>query len=215
MKKEKKLNKLEEEELKKAPKFSLKDLEVDEDFDDGIEGTVKWKDIELPKPDKDDWFRLYPPDPEKGFSSFKKALITVQKDARNHKKTFLIIGDKEFRFKASQDLKPCTRTYLTYGITSTKQPFIWNVNFNPDMEIKWHTTALACAKDACTKCMKIIADKPNETNVVIEAPNQHLFPILDLSKFPTYLEAIDMAFKGRIIRDESHYAYKKAMGYIK
>ena len=54
---------LEQEEIKKAPKFALKDVEVEEDFDDGIEGTVVWKTLELMKTDKDDWFRLYPPDP--------------------------------------------------------------------------------------------------------------------------------------------------------
>ena len=205
---------LEQEEIKKAPKFELKDVEVEEDFDDGIEGTVVWKTLELMKPDKDDWFRLYPPDPKKGFASFKKAIITEQKDARNNKKKFLIMGNKDFRFKAMRDLKPSSRTILCYGITSTKLPFVWNVNYNPDSELKWHITALECAKDACDKCMKIVADKPNETNIVIKAPHQHLFPKLDMSKFPSYQEAIEMAFKGRIIFDEDHYAYQKAMGLV-
>jgi len=62
--------------------------------------------------------------------------------------------------------------------------------------------------------MKIVADKPNETNIVIKAPHQHLFPKLDMSKFPSYQEAIEMAFKGRIIFDEDHYAYQKAMGLV-
>ena len=203
-----------EEVIKKEPKFELKDVEVEEDFDDNLEGIVSWKTIELQKPDKDDWFRLYPPDTTKGFSSFTKGIITVQKDARNNKKTFLIMGKKDFRFKAMKDLKPSTRTILCYGITSTKMPFIWNVNFNPDHEMKWHTTSLECAKDACTQSMKIVADKPNETNTVIKAPNQHLFPKMDMTKFPSYEEAIEMAFKGRIIFDETHYAYQKAIGLI-
>ena len=202
------------DEIKKEPKFDLKDVEVEDDFDDNVEGIVSWKTIELQKPDKDDWFRLYPPDTTKGFSSFTKGIITVQKDARNNKKTFLIMGKKDFRFKAMKDLKPSTRTILCYGITSTKMPFIWNVNFNPDHEMKWHTTSLECAKDACTQSMKIVADKPNETNTVIKAPNQHLFPKMDMTKFPSYEEAIEMAFKGRIIFDETHYAYQKAMGLI-
>mgnify|MGYP003652545056 CR=1 FL=1 len=201
-------------EIKKEPKFDLKDVEVEDDFEDNIEGIVSWKTIELQKPDKDDWFRLYPPDLEKGFASFKKGIITIQKDARNNKQTFLIMGNKNFRFKAMKDLKPSTRTILCYGITSTKMPFIWNVNFNPDHELKWHTTSLGCAKDACTKCMKIVADKPNDTNIVITAPNQHLFPKMDMTKFPSYEAAIEMAFKGRIIFDEDHYAYQKAMGLI-
>ena len=205
---------LEQEEIKKAPKFALKDVEVEEDFEDGIEGTVSWKTLELMKPDKDDWFRLYPPDPKKGFASFSKAIVTKQKDARNNKKTFLILGSKDFRFKAMRDLKPSSRTILCYGITSTKLPFVWNVNYNPDHDLKWHTTSLECAKDACDKCMKIVADKPNETNVITVAPNQHLFPKMDLSKFPTYEKAIEMAFMGRIIYDEDHYAYQKAMGII-
>jgi len=209
-----KRSKDEEEEIKKTPKFDLKDVEVEEDFEDNLDGTVSWKTVELQKPDKDDWFRLYPPDPTKGFNSFKKAIITTQKDARNNKKTFLIMGNKDFRFKAMRDLKPSTRTVLTYGITSTKMPFIWNVNYNPDHELKWHITSIECAKDACTQCMKIVADKPNDTNIVITAPNQHLFPKMDLKKYPNYEKAIEMAFDGRIIYDENHYAYKKAMGLI-
>ena len=207
-------DKEEVKEIKKEPKFDLKDVEVEEDFEDNIEGVVSWKTVELMKPDKDDWFRLYPPDPKKGFASFTKAIITEQKDARNNKKKFLIMGKKDFRFKAMKDLKPSTRTFLAYGVTSTKLPFIWNVNFNPDHELKWHVTALGWAKDACDKCMKIVADKPNETNIVIKAPHQHLFPKLDMSKFPSYQEAIEMAFKGRIIFDEDHYAYQKAMGLV-
>ena len=62
--------------------------------------------------------------------------------------------------------------------------------------------------------MKIVADKPNDTNIVITAPNQHLFPKMDMTKFPSYEAAIEMAFKGRIIFDEDHYAYQKAMGLI-
>jgi hypothetical protein len=205
---------LEQEEIKKAPKFDLKDVELDEDFDEGVDGTVLWKTVELMKPDKSDWFRLYPPDPAKGFSSFKKATITEQRDARNNKHKFLIMGSKQFRSRARRDLKPNTRTILCYGVTSTKLPFIWNVNYNLDHELKWHTTSLECAKDACTKCMKIVAVKENETNEIIEAPNQHLFQKMDMSKFPTYDKAIEMAFMGRIIYDENHYAYQKAMGQI-
>ena len=205
---------LEKEEIKKAPKFDLKDVELDEDFDEGVDGTVLWKTVELMKPDKSDWFRLYPPDPAKGFRSFKKATVTEQRDARNNKHKFLIMGSKEFRSRARRDLKPNTRTILCYGVTSTKLPFIWNVNYNLDHELKWHITSLECAKDACTKCMKIVAVKENETNEIIEAPNQHLFQKMDMSKFPTYDKAIEMAFMGRIIYDESHYAYQKAMGQI-
>jgi len=62
-----KRSKAEEEEIKKTPKFDLKDVEVEEDFEDNLDGTVSWKTVELQKPDKDDWFRLYPPDPYKRF----------------------------------------------------------------------------------------------------------------------------------------------------
>mgnify|MGYP003658158972 CR=1 FL=1 len=63
-----KRSKAEEEEIKKAPKFDLKDVEVEEDFEDNLDGTVSWKTVTL-----------------------QKVLIVLKKLSSQHKKMLVII----------------------------------------------------------------------------------------------------------------------------
>ena len=69
-----KRSKAEEEEIKKAPKFDLKDVEVEEDFEDNLDGTVSWKTVELQKR-----------------QTLQKVLIVLKKLSSQHKKMLVII----------------------------------------------------------------------------------------------------------------------------
>jgi len=200
---------------KEAPNtiFDVKNIGIADDFDDQLDDEQVIKNVRLGKPEPDDWFKLFPPKDSK-LDSFLKGVNCKIKDAKNHKQDFLIGGSKAFKGETLKRIKPSSKTIITYGVTSTKMPFIWCVNYNDSYTNDWQKTAKQAADQACTLWTKIISDKPNEQNVVKRAAAQDQFPKIDIEKYPNYHKAIELAFEGRIINNQEHYAYKKSVGEI-
>lgn len=198
---------------KEIDDFDLGSVGISHDFDDQLDEEQIFKTIKLGKPDADDWFKLFPPEPGK-LGSFIVGVVSKIKDAKNHKREFLIGGSAAFKAEALKRLKPCSKAIVAYGVTSTRTPFIWCINFNDDYPNKWHKTARDAALQACHSWTKIQSSQPNEQNNVFLAAKQENFPKIDIKKYPVYKEAIKTAFEGRLIKDKEHYAYQKSVGDI-
>ena len=69
---------------KEIDDFDLGSVGISHDFDDQLDEEQIFKTIKLGKPDADDWFKLFPPDPGK-LGSFIVGVVSKIKDAKNHK----------------------------------------------------------------------------------------------------------------------------------
>ena len=197
--------------------ITLEDISVNKDCDDGLESTIIFDFVDLSKPGPNDWFKLYSLD-NKGLDGFITGLIAKKKDAAGMMQPYLIIGSDAFKRKCRQRIRPTQHVKITYGITTESRPFIWPVVIVDDLsDNKWQLTAWEIARAALTRWTQIISDKPNQRNIHKDHDNQDQVPKRDEFKTPPidYMSAIKKAFKGRIIKDETHRLYADAGSVVK
>ena len=201
--------------------IKLADMVANTDDDDGQESTRIYDDCDLGKPAPDEWFKLYNFN-GKGLNGFIRCLIAKRKDAAGMSQPYLILGKDDFQSKVRQKIRPTQYVRIAYGITSGKRPFIWPVVIVNDIgeaNNKWHLTAWEIANAALTRWSQISSDKAHHRYVHGDLDKQDEVPKLDIYANPpkelNYQTAINKAFKGRIVQDETHRSYSEAGSVIK
>ena len=201
--------------------IKLADMTANTDDDDGQESTIIYDQCDLGKPMPDEWFKLYNFN-GKGLNGFLRCLIAKRKDAAGQSQPYLIAGTDDFKRKCRQKIRPTQYVRIAYGITSGRRLFIWpvvEVIDIADCSNNWHLTGWEIATWALTRWTQISSDKPRMRYIHGDLDRQGDIPKLDVFTNPpkelNYQTAINKAFKGRIVQDETHRIYSEAGSVIK
>tara|TARA_R100001594_G_C4033605_1_gene261800 strand:- start:1034 stop:1708 length:675 start_codon:yes stop_codon:yes gene_type:complete len=201
--------------------IKLEDMAANTDDDDGQESTIIYDHCDLGKPAPDEWFKLYDLN-GKGIKGYIRALIAKRKDATGQQQPYLIAGTDDFEKKCRQKIRPTQYVRVTYGITTGKRLFVWpvvEVKDIADVSNKWHLTAWEIANSALTRWTQISSDKAHHRYIHGDLDRQGDVPKLDVYTNPPkemgYQTAVNKAFRGRIVKDETHRIYLDAGSVIK
>ena len=201
--------------------IKLEDMAANMDDDDGQESTIIYDQCDLGKPAPDDWFKLYNFN-GKGLEGFKRCLIAKRKDPAGNAQPYLIVGSQDFKRKCRQKIRPTQYVRVAYGITTSRRLFIWpvvEVKDIADVSNNWHLTGWEIANAALTRWTQIMSDKPHHRYIHKDLDKQEEVPKYDVFKNPpkemNYQTAINKAFRGRIVKDETHRIYAEAGSVIK
>ena len=203
--------------MNKDDDFDLKDVAANEDLDDGLESTKIFDLVDLGKPGADDWFKLYNFN-NKGLKGFSRGLIAKRRDAQGIHQPYLILGNETFKRKIRQKIRPTQYVRLAYGITNYERLFIWPLPEVKDINeaITWHATGWEIAKAAFTRWTQIQSNKADKRYVHLDLEKQDQVPKKDSFIDPPidYKTALNKAFKGRVVKDETHPIYADAGSII-
>ena len=207
--------------MTKDDEIKLEDMAANTDDDDGQESTIIHDNCDLGKPAPDEWFKLYNLN-GKELNGFLRSLVAKRKDATGQSQPYLITGTDDFKRKCRQKIRPTQYVRVAYGITTGKRLFIWpvvEVKDIADCSNNWHLTGWEIANSALTRWTQISSDKPRMRYIHGDLDKQGDVPKLDVYTNPpkelNYQTAINKAFRGRIVKDETHRIYSEAGSVIK
>ena len=207
--------------MTKDDEIKLEDVAANTDDDDGQESTIIFDNCDLGKPAPDEWFKLYNFN-DKGLNGFLRCLIAKRKDAAGQSQPYLIAGTDDFKRKCRQKIRPTQYVRVAYGITTGRRLFIWplvEVKDIAEVSNNWHLTGWEIAGAALTRWSQISSDKAHHRYVHSDLDKQNEVPKKDVYINPpkelNYEAAINKAFRGRIIKDETHRIYSDAGSVVK
>jgi hypothetical protein len=193
-----------EEEQRTGEELEIEDLReilAPQDFDAGVKKI--YLHITVGRPKKHEFFKVRPGD------EWTMGPVGIYREQGEFgSETYVIMPEM---YEAMEGLVTFHRLYL--AVTRQDKPYVWPVRL-PDesgRDNAWHSTAREAVELAKKLWIRVVPNQDVGSYESVRAETQSYQP-----KWPdiSFLQIINRAFKGRIVRDEEHPIVRKIRGVI-
>lgn len=179
---------------------NLSQIRAPQDFN--IEVKKVWVHIPVGRPPKQEFFRVRPGD------EWCETLGLYEKRSDWGRETSVVLP-------SMYDI--LTGEFSIYkvilAVTRRDKPYVWPIKLpgSDGRHNTWHSTALEAAEIAKKKWLRLQPNHDVGAYDVLVAENQNFDP-----RWPdlTFLELINIAFKGRVIKDPDHHIIQELRGAV-
>lgn len=180
--------------------INLGKLRLSQDFAELVQVKQVLTAVRCGRPPKQDFFQVRPGDENHFPANCFKDEVTGE--------TYLVLPP--FASILGGEAKRKLLVVCMPKLSNT--PFLWDLTIpsNDGRANAWHTSAMAIAKTAETKWVKLISDQASGFYKHEEPVNQHV--AADWSDVPSMSELLRLAFQGRLIDSENHPVLRRLRG---
>lgn len=180
---------------------------IDEDFDDGLEGSkvITKNQVFNSKPKKSEWFRVY----GDSIKNIKKGVSVAMMAADDREHDFYILPSKEnpnFVARVKEDFKSCKKFYHGMYKTSSGRYGIWPVTIpQKNFRNAWSLTALDALEAAQQSWVRVVPNLKDGHYDGWVADDQAEFPKLNWELTPAQM--ISYAWDDFILTEENYESH--------
>lgn len=178
----------------------LSQIRAPQDFN--VEVKKVWVHIPVGRPPKHEFFRVRAGD------EWSDTLGLYAKQSEWGRETYVVLPSMYDTLTGEFSISK-----VILAVTRRNKPYVWSIKLpgSDGRHNTWHSTALEAAEIAKEKWIRLQSNQDVGAYDVLVAENQNYDPTWpDLS----FLEIINIAFKGRIIRDPDHHIIQELRGAI-
>ena len=185
-------------------KIDLDNVQIDEDFDDGLEGSkvITKNQVFNHKPKKTEWFRVY----GDSLKDIKKGISVAMMAADDREHDYYVYPSKtnpSFVARVKEDFKSCKKFYHGMYKTSSGRYGIWPVTI-PQKKFTnaWSLTALDTLEQAQKNWVRVVPNLKDGHYDGWVAADQNEFPKLHWELTPAQM--ISYAWDNFILTEENY-----------
>jgi len=175
---------------------------IDEDFDDGLEGSkvITKNQVFNSKPKKSEWFRVY----GDSIKNIKKGVSVAMMAADDREHDFYVYpSTKQFVSRVKEDFKSCKKFYHGMYKTSSGRYGIWPVTIpQKNFRNAWSLTAMDALEAAQKNWVRVVPNLKDGHYDGWVADDQAEFPKLNWELTPAQM--ISYAWDDFILTEENY-----------